>query len=219
MCAQRQQLLQRNIEQHLVEFASVLPPPRHESQCQAIALPLSFAPAPERCSDLRDSTKRPPVPVREQSRLRVGAAYPQLPRLETRPGYVPAGPVEAGDQTSSNRIGARRHYDWDGLRDGFCSSDCRRAFSHDDIQPRLNQLGGDPRKRVLFALGKTVLEADAAPRPSRILSIPHGMPQADRALPSCARLRAGESQRGELPKLLPAPVPRPAMRPLRRRAA
>jgi hypothetical protein len=44
-----------------------------------------------------------------------------------------------------------------------CRLDCRRAFRHDDIRPRLNQLGGDPRKCVLFSVGKTVLEADVLP--------------------------------------------------------
>src|SRR5258708_12493069 len=52
----------------------VLAPPRHASQCQAIAPPLSFAPAQGGCLDLRNSTKPPPVRAREQSRSRVGAA-------------------------------------------------------------------------------------------------------------------------------------------------
>src|SRR5947209_957539 len=89
--------------------------------------------------------------------------WPQFRRLEARAGYVAARPIEARNQTSFNRISARRHDDWDGLRDSFCRPDCRRAFCHDDIQPQSNQLGRDPRKRVLFALGKTVLDADVLP--------------------------------------------------------
>src|SRR5262249_39660627 len=78
-------------------------------------------------------------------------------------GYVAARPMKTRDQAVSNRIGARRHDDWDSLRDSFRRPDCRCAFGHDDIQPQSNQLGCDLRKRVLLALGKAVLDANVLP--------------------------------------------------------
>ena len=74
----------------------------------------------------------------------------QLRALETRARYVPAGPAEAADQASSNRIGARRHDDWDDLRNSFCRLDCRRALRHDHIQPQSSQLGSDRRRGSRF---------------------------------------------------------------------
>jgi hypothetical protein len=58
------------------------------------------------------------------------------------------------------------------LGDSFHRSGCRRAFGHDDVQPQSNQLGRDLSKRVLFALGKTVLDRDVlALDPVRIPSM------------------------------------------------
>jgi hypothetical protein len=49
------------------------------------------------------------------------------------------------------------------LRDSFRRPDCRRAFDNDNFRPQSNQFGRDLRKRVLFALGKAVLDADVLP--------------------------------------------------------
>ena len=69
----------------------------------------------------------------------------------------------------------------------------RRAFRHDDIRPRLNQLGGDPRKRVLFAIGKTVLEADVLPfDPAIFLRIELSVPADDPAEVAADFARLGE---------------------------
>jgi hypothetical protein len=51
---------------------------------------------------------------------------------------------------------ARRHHARDGLRGIFGGLDCRRAFRHDYLQSQSDQLRGDPREQVLFALGKAV---------------------------------------------------------------
>src|SRR5262249_22418036 len=98
------------------------------------------------------------ISVRSWSRLPLSSGAWRL-----NPVDVPAGPVEVRNQASSNRISARRHDDWDGLRNSFCRLDCRRALRHDDIQPQSSQLGSDRRKRVLFTLGKTVLDDDVLP--------------------------------------------------------
>jgi hypothetical protein len=84
-------------------------------------------------------------------------------RLPAPAGYITTRPIEARDQTSSNRIGARRHDDWNGLRDSFRSPDRGRSFGDNEIHLRSNQISGESRKRVLFALGETVLDADVLP--------------------------------------------------------
>src|SRR5215831_2035593 len=91
----------------------VLAPPRHGPQRQAIELPLSFAPQLGRYSDLTDSTKPPPVRVREQSRSGVGAACRSvLPPGELNPVMFPPGrlrfatkPVPTGSELVAMTIG------------------------------------------------------------------------------------------------------------------
>src|SRR5262249_49028364 len=83
--------------------------------------------------------------------------------LEAWAGYVAARPMKTRDQAVSNRIGARRHDDWDSLRDSFRRPDCRCAFGHDDIQPQSNQLGCDLRSRASLALGKAFLAPNVLP--------------------------------------------------------
>src|SRR5262249_36526918 len=139
----------------------VLAPPRHGPQRQAIALLLSFAPELGRYSDLTDSTKPPPVRAWAQSRSGVGAAYRSVlvPGDSIRlcsPGRLrfATKPVPTGSALVAMTIGTV----------------CVTVFAawiaavlSATMTSQSSQLGSDRRKRVLSALGKTVLDDDVLP--------------------------------------------------------
>src|SRR5262249_39332211 len=87
----------RSVNVYFSRTYAVPEPPRHESQHQAIALLLSFAPTIGRCSDLTDSKNGYSCESGNNLGQELEPLADQFLRQDTQPSYVPAGPVEARD--------------------------------------------------------------------------------------------------------------------------
>src|SRR5262249_25690365 len=72
-----------------------------------------------------------------------------------KPGDVPAGAREAGDEAIAHRIGRMSHNNWQGAARLLYRTDRHRSSRHNDIDLRAHKLGSKPRKKLGSSFGKT----------------------------------------------------------------